>query len=346
MKIRILLVTLAGLAAYLAAQAPPAQRVPARPAAQAPEELRDFPQAIVSNGVIQATLYLPDAEKGYYRATRFDWSGLMPDLRYAGHTYFGQWYDRYDPKINDVVMGPVEEFGTNSLGFNDAAPGGKFVKLGVGALKKPDDGRPYNHFTTYDILDGGKWTVRKAPDFVEFTQELNDAAGYAYVYTKTVRLEKDKPLLTLEHTLKNTGQKTIESSVYDHDFFMLDGKTTGPDVVVTFPFDVHWNGLASPLIETSGKELHFTQELQPGQSPQSRLTGYGMSAKDYDFRVENRQTGAGVRQTSDHPIASINFWCTRVTVCPEAYIDLKVEPGQQTAWRITYEFYTFPPPPK
>ena len=30
--------------------------------------------------------------------------------------------------------------------------------------------------------------------------------------------------MTLDHSLKNTGQKTIDTDVYDHDFFMFDGK--------------------------------------------------------------------------------------------------------------------------
>lgn len=341
MKTGVLAVSVVALAAFLAAQTPATQKSvghvgPPRIA----EELRDFPQALISNGIVHATLYLPDTEKGYYRATRFDWSGLISSLQYQGHSYFGQWFDRYDPKTNDAVMGPVEEFGTNSLGFNDAAPGGKFVKVGVGALKKPDNGRPYNHFTTYDIADSGKWTVRKGTDYVEFTQELTDAAGYAYVYTKTVRLAKGKPILSLEHSLKNTGQKTIETSVYDHDFYMLDGKPTSSDFVVTFPFEPHWSGAASPLAETEGKELHFLQEYAPGQTASSYLTGYGMSAADYDIRLENHKTGAGVRQTADHPIALMNFWSIRNTICPEAYIDLKVEPGQTATWRINYEFYT------
>ena len=328
----------AAAAGFLAAQT--------RPPQQAAEPPADVPQTLISNGVVQATVYLPDAEKGYYRATRFDWSGIIASLRSGGHTYFGQWFDKYDPKINDAVMGPVEEFGTNALGYGDAAPGGKFVKIGVGALKKPAGNQPYDRYTTYDILDPGKWTVRKGVDFVEFTQELTDAAGYAYVYTKTLRLEADRPVLTLSHTLRNTGQKTIETSVYDHDFFMLDGQTTGPDVAVTFPFEVHWSGLANPLIETDGSELHFLKKLLPGQAPQSNLTGFGASVRDYDIRVENRKTGAGVRQTSDHPIGKINFWATPQTVCPEAFIDLKVAPGQAASWKISYEFYALPPPPK
>ena len=36
---------------------------------------QEFPQAEITNGQIKAKLYLPDTEKGYYRSTRFDWSG-------------------------------------------------------------------------------------------------------------------------------------------------------------------------------------------------------------------------------------------------------------------------------
>src|SRR6185295_14647599 len=67
-----------------------------------------FPQAEISNGILHARLYLPDAEKGYYRSTRFDWSGVMPSLEYRGHSYCGQWFPQYAPTINDAIMGPVE----------------------------------------------------------------------------------------------------------------------------------------------------------------------------------------------------------------------------------------------
>src|ERR1700743_1505206 len=35
------------------------------------------PSADINNGVIHARLYLPNTAVGYYRATRFDWSGVM-----------------------------------------------------------------------------------------------------------------------------------------------------------------------------------------------------------------------------------------------------------------------------
>jgi hypothetical protein len=73
--------------------------------------LDDVPQAEITNGIIKAKLYLPDAEKGYYRATRFDWSGVMPGLEYKGHQYFDEWNQSpYNPKLNDAIQGPVQEF--------------------------------------------------------------------------------------------------------------------------------------------------------------------------------------------------------------------------------------------
>jgi hypothetical protein len=73
----------------------------------------NIPQTEISNSLIKAKIYLPDTEKGYYRGTRFDWSGNMPELVFNGHSYFGEWYTwytKYSPEIHDVIMGPVEEF--------------------------------------------------------------------------------------------------------------------------------------------------------------------------------------------------------------------------------------------
>jgi len=305
----------------------------------------DPPQAQISNGIVGAKLYLPDAQDGYYRGTRFDWSGVISSLEYKGHNYFGKWFERYDPKLHDAITGPVEEFLTNGagLGYAEAKTGESFVKIGVGAIRKPDEPR-FRQFNTYEIADPGKWTVRKGADWVEFTQQLADTAGYAYLYRKTVRLAKDKPELALEHSLKNTGKKTIESTVYEHNFYVIDGQPAGPDFVVKFPFEPRATASLGGLAETRGREFVYLSELARGQTVQSILTGYGATAADYDIRVENRKSGAGVRQTADRPISKINFWSIRTTVCPEPYIDMRIEPGREFTWRIAYAFYTLPEP--
>jgi hypothetical protein len=195
------------------------------------------PEATISNSKVKATLLLPDAEKGYYRGTRFDWAGSISSLEANGHSYFGKWFDRYDPKLHDAIQGPVEEFliGDSTLGYAEAKPGEKFVRIGIGALKKIEEPK-FERFKTYEIVDGGKRTQKMGPDWIEFTHELTDINGYAYLYTKRLSLTKDKAELVIQHSLKNTGKKVIDTDVYNHNFYMLDKQTTGPDVTVKFAF--------------------------------------------------------------------------------------------------------------
>jgi hypothetical protein len=289
----------------------------------------DPPSAAIASGGVRAKLYLPDAENGYYRATRFDWAGQIASLEYQGHNYFGQWFERYDPKLHDSILGPVESF--NAIGYDDAKVDAKFLRIGVGWLRKPQEAR-LSDFKTYDIADSGKWSVKTGPEWVEMTHEL---AG-TYVYRKTVRVAKGE--LVLEHSLRNAGTQTLDTNVFNHDFYMLDNQPTGPDVVVTVPFALgHGDDWRGPG-ETRGKELRYLQELEKGQTVSSTLTGYADRSSDYDIVVENRKTGAKVRQTSDRPMSRLYFWSIRTTVCPEAYIHVHVEPGQEQTWRIRYEF--------
>jgi hypothetical protein len=303
----------------------------------------DYPRAEIINGLIKARLYLPDPANGYYRGTRFDWSGVIYGLEYKGHNYFGPWLANHDPKLHDAIAGPVEEFRTNNsaLGYDEAGPGDPFVKIGVGVLRKGNEQR-YAFTIPFEILDAGRWNVRRHADRVEFTQTLRSAAGYAYVYTKRVRLRRGKPELVLEHALRNTGSRAIETTVYDHNFFVLDNLPSGPGFTVGFPFELKAAGDLRGLAEARGRQIVYLKELAEGQSAGAALTGFGDGPKDYDIRFENSRAGAGARITADRPIDSLYFWTARTTVCPEPYIRLRIEPGRETSWRIRYEFYTLP----
>src|SRR5271165_665847 len=68
----------------------------------APSLAADFPQAKIANGQITAKIYLPDAKNGYYRSTRFDWSGVIGSLEYKGHDFYGPWFYRIDPTVYDL----------------------------------------------------------------------------------------------------------------------------------------------------------------------------------------------------------------------------------------------------
>ncbi len=301
----------------------------------------DFPSAEISNGKIKARLYLPDDKRGYYRGTRFDWSGVIASLECGGHSYFGVWFDKYDPKLHDAITGPVEEFLTkdgSTLGYDAAKPGETFIRIGAGVLRKTKDEK-FQRFFTYDIVDPGKWKVAAKKDAVAFTHTLRDAkSGYAYQYRKTVRLVPGKPELIIDHALKNTGSKPIETDVYNHNFFVIDGQPTGPDFSITFPFEPKPSTDFQGKAAIKGRELSYTRVFQKGDTTIAILSGFGNTPADHDIRVVNRKTGAAVRYTGDKPLSKIVYWSAERTLSPENYISLSADPGREVKWSLRYEF--------
>ena len=319
----------------------------------------DVPQADIANGQVKAKLYLPDPQQGYYRGTRFDWSGVVASLEYKGHNYYGPWFTGSDPQVHDFVFrgaeivtspcckitGPVEEFKSDhgALGFDEAKLGGTFVKIGVGVLRK--DGEKYDAFHQYELVDGGKRTVKTHPDSVEFTQELADpATGYAYIYLKTVRLVAGKAEMVLEHHLQNTGRKPISGTVYNHNFLVLDRQTSGPDFSVALPFTV-----TSPpppmknLCEFSGNRFVFLKQLVDRDVIFTPVAGFSNDAKDNEVRIENSRVGAGLVMRGNRPLSAMFLWSIRSVLSVEPYVRLEIAPGSEFDWNVSYEYYTLAP---
>jgi uroporphyrinogen decarboxylase len=319
-------------------------------------QAQEYPQAAIANGSLAAKIYLPDAAKGFYRGTRFDWSGVIHSLVFRGHDFYGPWFDRRDPKIHDFIYdgaaivtgaassitGPVEEFTGKPLGYDEAKAGGTFVKIGVGVIRKPEEPR-YDNYRAYEIADPGKWTVRRAADSVEFAQELADpSSGYAYVYRKTVRLAQGRPVMTLEHSLRNTGRKAIATDVYDHNFLVLDHLPPGPDFSIEVPFAIHAARPPEGPIEVRGKRIVYTKALAGQDRATLTIEGFGATAADYDIRIENAKLGVGMRITGDRPLVREALWSIRSNVAVEPFIHVSVAPGAETAWTYTYEYYALP----
>ena len=300
----------------------------------------EHPSAPFANELIEARVYLPDPENGYYRGTRFDWSGAIYSLKYAGHQYFGEWQESSDPYLHDRITGPVEEYRTaeKGLGYDDG--GNRFLRIGVGVVEKPDED-DYRWRHSYKIVDPGEWTIRQGANWIEFTQAVTESSlGYGYRLTKRLTLTPGQPELVIDHALENTGRKTIETNVYNHNFFVIDNQPTGPDFAVAFPFELTADRQMEGYVSVSGRQLRYEKHIPAGASIFTMLEGYGSTADDHMFTIENRKVKAGVRAATDRPLAKLQFWSPRTTLCPEPFIDLKIEPGQADRWSIRYEFYT------
>src|SRR4051812_9213761 len=70
-----------------------------------PVRADDYPKTVLRNKSLSLTVYLPDAEKGYYRGSRFDWAGVVGNVESIGpHTIFGPWKDTHDPTNHDDIL--------------------------------------------------------------------------------------------------------------------------------------------------------------------------------------------------------------------------------------------------
>ena len=296
-----------------------------------------IPQTEIQNEEIKVKLYLPDAQSGYYRATRFDWSGVIFQLEYKGHNYVDEWFDKYDPLLHDAICGPVDEF--VKIGYDDAPVGGEFLKIGVGILKKAS-GEDYSSFGLYDIVNGGKWSIKQKENQVSFTQTLK-SDNYNYIYTKTVTLTPGKPELVLDYSLKNTGKNTLETEVYNHNFFTMDNQVTGPDCVVRFPFEPTGQLQdKDSLAIISGNEITYREAFGKGYSVfMGNVYGFTDKVEDNSFEIINKKTSAGVRYWGSRPLSRMVFWACQTVSCPEPYIQISVKPGETFQWKNRYEFY-------
>ncbi|MCP4194172.1 MAG: hypothetical protein GY768_26475 [Planctomycetaceae bacterium] len=295
----------------------------------------DHPKTAIRNGIITAKVYLPNATTGYYRGTRFDWSGVIYSLQHDGHEYFGEWQQSDDPYLHDRITGPVDSFDVDTEIDDDES----FLRIGVGVCAKRTDQSVIKH--PFRIVNSGNWKIRQGANWIEFIHQLDDeATGHAYRYVKRMTLTPSKAELVIDHSLENLGTHTIETSVYNHNFFVMDGQPTGPDFVVRFPFqpvaDRDLNGLA----ELHGKELSYVREVEPGRQIFTLLTGFGSGLDDSAFSIENRKIAAGVRSRWDRPIEKMQYWSPRTTLCPEPFLKLNVESGHSDRWSNQYTFYS------
>jgi hypothetical protein len=318
----------------------------------------EYPSAEISSGDLQVNLYLPDAKTGFYRASRFDWSGMIDSLIYRGHQYYGPWFQRVDPSVRDftydgadivaspctAAVGPAEEFITGAnqpLGYNEAKAGGTFVKIGVGALRKPADSE-YDLFRLYELVDGGTWTVQKTAQSIEFTQTLTDPqSGYGYVYRKTVSVSKN--VMSIRHRLRNTRSKPIDTNVYNHNFLRIDGIAPGPDYTITVPFAIQSHSPPDPEhAEIRGNQIVYRKLLINQDRVATPIEGFGTDPKDYDVRIENNRSHAGLRITGDRPLESESLWSIRAVLAVEPFVKIHAAPGEEFSWSMKYTYFAEP----
>jgi hypothetical protein len=296
-----------------------------------------YPAREVWNRSMRAVLYLPDATNGYYRGSRFDWSGMFAQVTVRGHTYFGELRPERNPLGNDNVCGPAEEFGMNGpLGFGETPVGGTFLKIGVGTLQKSESSWLFHH--NYPVVKPLDWQVYPQADPVGWVFSASDSHtnGFAYEYTKVVEMHDSEPILLIRHTLRNCGTRPIETDHYSHNMLRLDNLDIGPDYLTTFPFVPSTNKV-NPELAISNQTVRIVTD--PFRGPVFQLLeGFSKGQSPTGFRLHHRKTSAAVEVQIDQPASRFGFYAERTVLCPEPFTRVLVAPGQSMTWTIRMAF--------
>jgi hypothetical protein len=292
-----------------------------------------FETAGLRKGDFSLTLCLPNEKSGYYRGTRFDRAGIFRDLRCRGHVYVDEWFDTYDPFKHDCVCGPVEEF--TQIGYDEAEPGGCFLKIGVGMLRKPAEDH-YDRFNLYEIVDPGEWKVASSENEIVFEHRLR-YGSYGYYYVKRITLTGPDSFM-ISHSLSNEGSTLLSGSVYDHNFFTLDDMRVGSLTRIRFPFKPEGDWRTQyDYVFLSDDGIRFGRNLKKGESVfMGNLHGQ-KEGDGYSFELVNGLTGAGVDVICASAFSFMVFWANCRAACLEPYIPFRVRKGETSEWDITYK---------
>ena len=329
-------------------QPPPLDRQPVADA------LSSAPKATITNGLIRATVLLPDPKRGFYRASRFDRSGMIASLKLGGTEYYGPWFRFTAANVRDYVfdqgdivagpntaaLGPAEAFDPVTAAGWDATPvGGSFLKVGVGMLRKPDGPPAYSAFRPYDLVVPGTWSQRLHRNGVEFTHRLTDtASGFSYVYRKSIKLVPGRPQMRIDHELMNVGRNAIVTSVFNHNFLTLGGRADRSGLTVQTAFQIATTRMppADSAI-LSGDTIRYRRALADGEVVSLPMTGFGSDAADSRISVRT-SAGSGVDLESDRPLSRLLLWSIRDTIAVEPFVAVHVQPGRTFRWSWLYTY--------
>ncbi|HEY3418419.1 MAG TPA: hypothetical protein VGM23_16205 [Armatimonadota bacterium] len=298
------------------------------------QHVGDWESATISNGLVNASVAIPDVTKGYYRGNRFEQAGFITNLTYAGHTFFLGAKEPYAPLNSSISVGPAEEF-FDGIAFDDAKPGDPFIKIGVGLYEKT--ATPQERHTWYQPywqLRPFAWKTQRSANAMTFTQEVDGPRGWGYRYVKRLVLEPGAPILRIEHTFTNTGTHFIEAEQYAHNWVQLDKQPVPQGGYrITFPFTPKAIK-ESPKVKLTGNAL----DIQ-GESGLTTLGGWTASTRDTCGVITSTGTSAAIRISSDFPLSGLTVFFADNCVCMEQFFRFVLKPGESISWTRTYEFF-------
>lgn len=291
---------------------------------------------ILKNKNIEIQLDLPTEN---YNFSRFDWTGKIIALRFQGIEMASR-EDLNTKQTHSSGKGFYNEFGIDTaLGFEAAAIGDWFHKIGVGLLKKED--AKYHCARNYEIKPAN-FQVTASSKMLSINCISAVVNGYAYLLKKEVELQENG--FILRYYLENTGEKEIITDEYVHNFTTIGTDSIGADYTLKFPFPMK-PALFEETVNPEQKVMLGDRTIEFKGVPQkpfffSNLSGTEMVTAQWELTHFKRKIG--IRETGNFNTDKVNLWGTKHVISPELFIKIQLKPGQSANWTRTYKLFKTP----
>lgn len=236
--------------------------------------------------------------------------------------------------------GICNEFGIRRpVGYDEAAAGQQFSKIGVGLLTKTDD-RSYDFHESYPIEPFGV-NVERTAEKIRYTVQPRDCRGYSMTLVKTVSVRKN--WITLSYELENTGSKILDTEEYTHNFIGINNRPVGPEYVLRFPEAPRFleveSGYTIDLLEI--QENSITWKRMPDRPFYGIFQPMNTVSTGWTWELTHKSSRAGVREYNDFDPAYVALWGEGHVISPEVFNRIVVRPGESRQWTRSYEFFTW-----
>lgn len=287
---------------------------------------------ILSNSNINLHIDLP---REGYKFSRFDWTGKITKVEFQNIELCSS--ENANHNIDIDGQGFYNEFGIDMpVGFEETTVEGWFHKIGIGQLQK--DGNQYDFLKSYNIQPN-VFNNSTSHTKLEITTASKNVNGFCYRLLKTIEVIESGFIIS--YRLHNTGEKSIITNEYNHNFISFNSDKLGPQYILKFPFDLIPETFEES-VNPENKIQVLKSEFQFKETPSQPFFFSKLSAKKLDcpsWELINSNCKVGIRESVNIESSKINLWGWGHVISPEIYVDINLLPGQEMNWSRNYHIY-------
>jgi len=255
------------------------------------------------------------------------------------------------------------------LGYQEAANGEPFLKIGVGELIKGtcpecDSTDIYKFNSPYLFHREPKWKLsflqKNSNNEVQALQLQHEARLKDAGYHLTKDISLDDNVLSMTTTLQNLGRDPFSTVWYSHHLFSCDGRAVGPG----YNLDLNLNGNSmNPIYTEPGtwswsnpldqfgrvtpydKSVHLemTRDLDPGTRIKAEFEDDHATTGGFTLTACHTAIEASLESPQFHPntpnsqitMYDYNLYIERGTFSPEPQLLIKdLQPSQSVQWTL------------